>query len=225
MRAVCWNGPPDRVSPSFTRRAALAVAVGGCAAACAHLPSFQTADALPEGETVSGSGVIAVREGEGDDLLFLPQVWFRKGVADHLEIRGAYMALLGLSVGGKYQLLGEPGERGFALSVGADAAVRHSGPAEDRDPAAMTLGLQLPLHLGYRAGPGFAIYATPYYGITHFAAFEDDDLAFQTTRQHAGGSGGLSIDVGSVTLLIEAGALVGLPGRNVFPTLGIGIAR
>lgn len=89
--------------------------------------------------------------------------WARYGLSDRLELHGMAWLPLGLSVGGKYMLIGDRTQHGFILSPGLDVTMPVTISLGDNDESYTLMDVMIPLHGGYRVNDAFEIYVTPKY--------------------------------------------------------------
>jgi hypothetical protein len=88
-------------------------------------------------------------------------VFGRYGLSERFELHGAAWFPFGASIGGKYMLVGDREQGGFAFSPGLDVSAPVTVSANDAE--ALLMDFYVPLHMGYRASPGFVLYWTPKY--------------------------------------------------------------
>lgn len=151
------------------------VAVGGIllgllGGGCANYAQLQSADTVPEGVARMGVGATFTKytvEIDGqEDSVTVPALegWVRYGATDQLEIHGNVWMPLGASIGAKYQLLGNRSQAGLALSLGLDVgALSISAGSGENETTQTVVDTYVPVYLGYRTGPDFALYVTPKY--------------------------------------------------------------
>lgn len=84
----------------------------------------------------------------------------RYGATENLEIHGLLWIPLGATIGGKYMLVGDRENGGFAFSPGLDVGYLSVSVADE---SATIVDLYVPLQMGYRTNPSFAVYWTPKY--------------------------------------------------------------
>jgi hypothetical protein len=148
------------------------------------------------------------------DRITVPALTFsaRYGVSDRFEVHGMAWFPLGATVGGKYMLVGDRKEGGFAFSPGLDVSAPVSVSIGDE--SAVFFDVYVPLHMGYRTSPSFALYWTPKYvlGVT------SGEIG------HSFG-GTLGVAVGESTqLLLEGGALYNTSYEETIVEGAIGVA-
>ena len=123
--------------------------------ACASMSTMQTAGVVPEGEVrwaiaTSGTGADGEHVAASAEPNFEAAV--RYGVAENVDV-GLKLSLLGVQVGGKYQMM-----RGdFDLSVGAEAGYqwlksKDTGGDPD-DPSTHLITIQVPVLMEYHFNP------------------------------------------------------------------------
>lgn len=193
---------------------ALAAAVLG---GCANYATLQDPETIPKKELQLGFGVTfnaypLELETTGtttvngtttetttveDESFTVPALTFsaRYGVSDRFEMHGIAWMPFGASIGGKYMLVGDRKEGGFAFSPGLDVSAPIT--VSIGDSSALLFDLYVPLHMGYRTSPDFELYWTPKYVLRAYGG---------RLGHAAGGTVGLAI--GETTqFLIEGGAL------------------
>jgi hypothetical protein len=149
----------------------VAIVLLGLTSACPNYAAFQEADTLPPGVTKIGVGATATtyKEVTGTELdsVFVPAVnaWYRRGLIGNLEGHASVWIPLGSSVGLKYQLTGNREMAGLSFSLGLDLGVLQSSSTDemDNETTSTTVDTYLPVYVGYRTGPGLALYAVPKY--------------------------------------------------------------
>ncbi|MGN6110604.1 MAG: hypothetical protein ACTHU0_36215 [Kofleriaceae bacterium] len=194
---------------SFASYSALALAL---APACANYSQLQDAETLRAGETRVGIGASFTRyDSEAtnssgqtvNESVSVPAVVIsaRRGLTDRLEAQTTAWLPLGARIGLKYQLLGETGKTGFHVSLGGHVGyLKISASSGDEEASATMVDAYLPLYLGYRVSPAFAVYAAPQYMLR--SAFGSGDSEYG----HVGGST-LGIAIGERSKFhLEAGA-------------------
>lgn len=153
-----------------------------------------------ESETTGGggAGMAPVTTTDVEEVnVTVPALAFgaRYGVSERFELHGIAWLPLGASIGGKYMLVGDREQGGFAFSPGLDVSAPVTVSANDA--SALLMDFYVPLHMGYRTSPGFALYWTPKYVLRVIGG----DLG------HAAG-GTLGAAIGEQTqVLLEAGVL------------------
>lgn len=136
----------------------------------------------------------------------------RFGVRERLELHGNVWLPLGASVGGKYMLVGDRQQGGFAFSPGLDLSMPITVTVNDD--SSTLFDAAVPLHMGYRASPDFALYWTPKYVLRLWGS-ELGHLA----------GGNLGVDLGNETqFLIEGGAFYDTLSEDVILTGGLAVA-
>jgi hypothetical protein len=205
---------------------ALAVLVG-----CTNLATLQEPETMPEGdmelsvggtftgyalettvtETDASGATVETTETE-DYAVPALLVSGRIGVRERLEVHGNVWLPLGLSVGGKYMLLGDRQQGGFAFSPGLDLSMPVGVTVNDD--SFLLFDASVPLHMGYRASPDFALYWTPKYVLRLWGG----DVG------HVAG-GNLGIGLGNETqFLIEGGAYYDTLAEDMILTGGLAVA-
>jgi hypothetical protein len=157
-------------------------------AACANYSQLQDAETLPAGQLKIGIGAsftkYKVEETNDDGSKELSSVSVpaavitaRRGITDNLEVQGAAWIPLGARLGAKYSLLGEAGKTGLHVSLGAHVGYLSisSGDGENESSTSFIDGY-VPLYLGYRMSPGFAIYAVPQYIVRSVSSDGESDI-------------------------------------------------
>jgi hypothetical protein len=140
-------------------------------AGCANYATLQEVDTMPKGHSKTGVGVTGtsykVDAGDKLDSVAVPavNVWYRRGLTDNLEAHAAAWIPLGGSAGVKYQLAGNRTTAGPSLSLGVDFGFLQMSTTDDMDNTSKqtVVDTYVPVYLGYRTGPGFALYASPKY--------------------------------------------------------------
>lgn len=192
----------------------IAAVLGGCA----NYATLQDAETIPKKEfqlglgatfnsyplelestttTTDSNGVTTETTTVEDETFTVPALTLsgRYGVSDAFEVHGIVWLPLGASIGGKYMLVGDRKQGGFVFSPGVDVSMPITVSINDE--SSLLMDFYLPLHMGYRASPGFELYWTPKYVLRLF----NDELG------HSAG-GTLGVAIGEKTqLLLEAGAL------------------
>lgn len=150
----------------------LALATTG---ACANYSQLQDAETLRAGEGKVGVGASFTKykveetnsSGQKElDSVSVPAavISYRRGITDHLEVQSTAWIPLGARIGAKYSLLGEAGKTGLHVSIGAHVGYLSITSGEDENETSTTfIDGYVPLYLGYRMSPGFAVYLTPQY--------------------------------------------------------------
>ena len=186
---------------------------------------------MAKGQGRMGTGVtftkyeITIKEDAGPKSVTVPAVnfWYRYGLTDKLEAHALAWIPFGATLGAKYQLLGNRELNGPSVSVGLDFGyLTVSDSSEDAMGVESKTEIQLadfylPVHVGYRVGPSFSVYAVPKYLL----------------RVESGDSDGISHMVGSAfglalgnvaTLHAEGVVLYDVGAGNTALTAGIGYA-
>jgi hypothetical protein len=158
----------------FSRARAFALALASTAA-CANYSQLQDAETLPAGQAKIGIGASFTKykvEETNDagqkelESVSVPAavISYRRGITDNLEVQSTAWIPLGARLGAKYSLLGDAGKNGLHVSLGAHVGYLSisSGDGENETTSTFIDGY-VPLYLGYRMSPGFAIYAVPQY--------------------------------------------------------------
>lgn len=84
----------------------------------------------------------------------------RYGATEELEIHGMAWLPFGATIGGKYMLVGDRENGGFAFSPGLDVGYLSVSVGDE---SATLVDVYVPMHMGYRTNPSFAVYWTPKY--------------------------------------------------------------
>ena len=162
-------------------------------AACANYSQLQDAETIPGGTTKIGVGAsftkykVAETNSANEktlDSVSVPAlvVTARRGLTDRFEVQGTAWIPLGARLGVKYQLLGDAGKPGLQMSIGAHAGYLSITSGEgDTESSATYIDGYLPLYVGYRVSPGFAIYTVPQYILRSVSADGESDIG------HVGG--------------------------------------
>ena len=136
----------------------------------------------------------------------------RYGLSDRFELHGVIWLPFGASAGGKYMLVGEPGENGFKFSPGLDISVPIT--ISVNDDSSTLIDLYVPLHMGYRASDSFEVYWTPKYVMRFFGG----DFG------HApGGTVGVALGK-DTTFMVEGSALYDTLSEKPIFNVGLGVA-
>jgi hypothetical protein len=149
----------------------IVIAALGIWGACANYASFQEADTLPKGTSKFGVGATGTtyKDTETNDdgttstiSVTVPalNLWYRRGIADKLEAHAAVWIPFGSSIGVKYQLSGNRDMAGLSISLGLDVGYLQLGAGDTK---VTIIDTYIPVYIGYRTGPGFALYASPKY--------------------------------------------------------------
>ncbi len=194
--------------------------------ACANYASFQEADTLPTGHSKTGVGITATKyklpAGTEVDDITVPavNVWYRRGIAENLEVHGNLWLPLGASIGGKYQLTGNRRDAGLSLSLGIDVGYLSITTTDsmDNDYKQSLIDTYVPIYIGYRTGPGFAAYVVPKYILR--TSTGDGGTAF---GHLAGSTVGLALGSGT-QFLLEGSVFYDLDLKEPIFNGGIGLA-
>jgi hypothetical protein len=198
----------------------------GLSGACANYATFQEADTLPKGITKVGMGATyttytAIAEDGTKDEISLPAVnlWYRRGLLEKLEGHASIWIPFGSSFGLKYQMSGNRDMAGLAVSLGLDLGLLQiSGGEGDNESTLTIVDTYVPIYIGYRVGPGFAVYGTPKYILR--AASGGESTAFSHL---VGGSAGVAFG-GKTTLYLEGSYFYDLDAEEPALQGGIGVA-
>lgn len=204
----------------------VAMVILGLSGACANYATFQEADTLPKGESKIGLGATTTRySAEADDgtvdSITVPalNIWYRRGLLEKLEAHASVWIPFGSSLGLKYQLQGNRETAGLSLSLGLDLGFLQIS-AEDssgESSSATIVDTYIPVYIGYRTGPSFAVYGTPKY-ILRTASGDG------TSFSHLfGGSAGIALGA-KTTLLLEASVFYDTDVSEPAVQGGIGVA-
>jgi hypothetical protein len=194
--------------------------------ACANYATLQEPETIPRGHQKTGVAVTATTykldAGDSLDKVTVPavNVWYRRGLLDKLEAHASAWIPLGASVGAKYQLTGN-GISGLAVSVGLDFGylqLTAKNEDDDTEYKQTIVDTYVPVYVGYRVGPGFALYSSPKYILRTSSG--DGGTAF---GHLAGGTVG--VVVGSRTqFLLEGTAMYDITVKAPAFQGGIGVA-
>lgn len=206
----------------------IAIAALGIWGACANYATFQEADTLAKGTSKLGFGAtgttykVDVGENEEPESVTVPalNIWYRRGLAEKLEAHASVWIPFGSSLGLKYQLNGNREMAGLSVSLGLDFGFLQIG-AEDSMGNSVTstiVDTYIPVYIGYRTGPGFAVYASPKYILR--AGFNDSGTA---VSHLFGGTAGLALGH-KTTLLLEGTVIYDLDVSAPAIQGGVGIA-
>jgi hypothetical protein len=149
----------------------IAVVILSLSGACANYATFQEADTLPKGASKLGFGATATTYSAEDDegvidSVTVPAVniWYRRGLSEKLEAHASVWIPLGSSLGVKYQLSGNREMAGLSVSLGLDLGFLQISAGDGENESTVTIvDTYVPIYIGYRTGPGFALYGTPKY--------------------------------------------------------------
>ncbi len=191
---------------------------------CPSFAQFQEADVLEKGESKFGVGIgatsysfdVGVDGDEDIETFTVPQlsVWGRYGLTEKLELHGHIWLPFGATLGGKYQLIGNRKQEGFALSVGGDVGYLtiSSGDLETN-----ILDIYIPIYTGYRFSEDFALYLTPKYDLRILSGSSSG------TAHLFGGTVGTAIGK-DVQFIMEASVLMDSDLGEPVVNGGIGLA-
>lgn len=204
----------------------VAILLLGLSGACANYATFQEADTLPRGITKIGMGATyttytAIAEDGSKDEISVPAVnlWYRRGLLENLEGHASVWIPFGSSFGLKYQVQGNREMAGLSLSLGLDLGLLQiSGGDGDNQSTLTIVDTYVPIYVGYRTGPGFALYGTPKYILR--SASGGDETAFSHL---VGGTAGVALGA-KTTLHLEASYFYDLDAEEPAVQGGIGIA-
>lgn len=198
-------------------------------AACANYSQLQDAETVPAGKTKIGVGASFTKykieetndAGEKElTAVTVPAVVVtaRRGLTDRLEAQATAWIPLGGRIGAKYQLLGEAGKPGLQVSLGAHVGYLSITSGEgDNESSTRFIDGYVPLYVGYRMSPGFAIYAIPQYILRSVSADGESDLG------HVGG-GTLGFALGKNTKLhLEGGGFYDTLYESTIVNAAIGL--
>jgi hypothetical protein len=200
----------------------IAIAALGIWGACANYATFQEADTLPKGTSKLGFGAtgttykVDVGANEEPESVTVPalNIWYRRGLAEKLEAHASVWIPFGSSIGVKYQLSGNREMAGLSISLGLDFGYLQLGADDNK---VTIIDTYVPVYIGYRTGPGFALYASPKYILR--GAFGDG-----TSFNHLAGST-VGIALGAKTTLhLEATAMYDLDYEAPALQAGVGLA-
>lgn len=194
--------------------------------ACANYATFQEADTMPKGDSKLGFGLTTTKysaeASDGTvDSITVPAlaIWYRRGLIDKLEAHASIWIPFGSSLGLKYQLTGSREKAGLSFSLGLDLGFLQIS-AEDANGDSTTATIvdtYIPLYLGYRTGPSFALYASPKYILRTASG---DGTSFSHL---AGGTFGLALGA-KTTLHLEGSVIYDVDLEEPAFQGGIGVA-
>lgn len=198
----------------------------GVMGACANYASFQEADTLPAGTSKFGIGATGTTYktralDDSIDSVTLPalNLWWRRGLTEPLEAHAALWIPLGASAGFKYQVTGNRQTAGLSFSLGLDVGFLQieSKGANDETSRASLLDLYIPLYIGFRTGPGFAVYGSPKL-ILRTTVTEEAALT-----QLAGASAGIAVGA-DTTFHLEGTLMYDVDVEAPAAQVGVGVA-
>jgi hypothetical protein len=135
----------------------------------------------------------------------------RYGLTEKLELHGVAWLPFGMSVGGKYMLVGEHEKNGFVFSPGLDISVPITISVNDE--SSTLIDLYVPMHMGYRASDAFEVYWTPKYVLRFFGG----DLG------HAPGAT-VGVALGKdTTFMVEGSVLYDTLSERPIVNVGVGV--
>ena len=200
----------------------IAIAILGVSGACANYATFQEADTLHKGTTRFGVGATGTtyKDTNEDNVLESVTVpalnlWARRGLTEKLEAHAAVWIPFGSSLGVKYQLTGNREMAGLSFSLGLDFGFLQLGAGDNKTTIVDTY---IPLYIGYRVGPGFAVYGSPKYILR--TGFGPDSTA---VNHLAGGTAGIALGA-KTTLHLEGTAMYDVDVKAPALQAGIGVA-
>lgn len=184
---------------------------------------------MAKGQSRKGMGVtftkyeIEIEEEPQSVTVPAANFWYRHGLTDKLEAHALVWIPFGGTLGAKYQLLGNRDTAGLGVSVGLDFGyLTISTTSEDamgvESKTEVNLAdFYLPVYVGYRVGPSFAVYTVPKY-LLRVASGDSDDIS------HLIGSAfGLALG-NEATLHAEGVVLYDILAGSTALTAGIGYA-
>jgi hypothetical protein len=204
----------------------VAILTLGVMGACANYASFQEADTLPAGTSKVGVGATGTTyktraDDDSIDSVTLPAVniWYRRGLTEPLEAHAQVWIPFGASAGFKYQVTGNRQMAGLSFSLGLDVGFlqitsENAGGEESR---VSLLDTYIPLYIGYRTGPGFAVYGSPKL-ILRTAVGEETTLT-----QLAGGTAGIAVGA-DTTFHLEGTLMYDIDVEAPAAQIGVGVA-
>jgi hypothetical protein len=206
-------------------RLLIAITLLGLSGACANYASFQEADTLPRGVTKIGVGATyttyTAAVGNEKEEVSVPalNLWYRRGLLDKLEAHASVWIPLGSSFGLKYQLHGNRETAGLAVSLGLDLGLLQISAGDGDNESTLTLvDTYVPVYIGYRVGPGFAVYGTPKYILRTASG------GGSTAIGHlVGGTAGVALGA-KTTLHLEGSYFYDLDSKEPALQAGVGIA-
>jgi hypothetical protein len=180
----------------------LAIGVWG---GCANYATFQEADTIPDGQSRFGLGGTVTsyqaKDSEGNiDSVIVPatSLWYRRGVSERCELHVMAWIPLGSSGGFKCQVVGDRKTPGLSLALGLDLGFLLLTAGGD---SVAILDTYVPLYLGYRVNPEFALYTSPKFILRAATAGSNSGLS-------ALGGGTVGIAMGSgTTIYVEGSAM------------------
>lgn len=171
-------------------------ALGGCA----NYSQLQDAETLPKGEQRIGVGASFSRyestatDSEGNDIeqsVSVPAIvlWARRGLTERFEAQVTAWLPLGARAGVKYLLVGTNLEEGLAISVGPNLGYLYlSVSSGDDEASASFFDVYLPVYVGWRFSPNFAVYGVPEYIFRSVSSSGESETGHVT-----GGTIGISV--------------------------------
>lgn len=204
----------------------VAILTLGAMGACANYASFQDADTLPAGTSKVGVGVTGTTyktraDDDTIDSITLPAVniWYRRGLTEPLEAHAHVWIPFGASAGFKYQVTGNRQMAGLSFSLGLDVGFLQitSENASEETSRVSLLDTYIPLYIGYRTGPGFAVYGSPKLILRTVVGEET------TLTQLAGGTAGIAIGA-DTTFHLEGTLMYDIDVEAPAAQIGVGVA-
>jgi hypothetical protein len=204
----------------------VAVLTLGVMGACANYASFQEADTIPVGTSKLGVGATGTTyktraDDDSIDRVTLPAVniWYRRGLTEVLEAHAAVWIPFGGSAGFKYQVTGNRQMAGLSFSLGLDVGFLQitSTNASDEESRVSLLDTYIPLYIGFRTGPGFAVYGSPKL-ILRTVVGEETALT-----QLAGATAGIAVGA-DTTFHLEGTFMYDIDVEAPAAQVGIGVA-
>jgi hypothetical protein len=202
--------------------------VFGALGACANYATFQEADTLPGGATKFGVGLTgttyktrAISDGTIDSVTVPAlNLWYRRGLTEVLEGHASLWIPFGASAGLKYQVTGNRQTAGLSFSFGLDlGALQISSEDSNGEESSVTIvDTYIPLYVGFRTGPGFAVYGSP--KLILRTGFGDGETTF---GQLAGGTAGIALGE-KTTLHLEGTLMYDLDVEAPAAQVGLGVA-
>ena len=207
----------------------VAILTLGALGACANYATFQEADTLPGGATKFGVGLTGTTykfqatEDDPIDSVTVPalNLWYRRGLTEVLEGHAALWIPFGASAGLKYQVLGNRQTAGLSFAFGIDlGALQISSETASGEESSVTIvDTYVPLYVGFRTGPGFAVYGSPKLILrTGFGGGGET-----TFNQLAGGTAGIALGE-KTTLHLEGTLMYDVGVEAPAAQVGIGVA-
>jgi hypothetical protein len=204
----------------------VAILTLGVFGACANYATFQEVDTLPSGASKTGVGVTGttyeIRVNDTVESFTFPalNIWHRRGLTEQLEAHASVWIPFGASVGLKYQVSGHRQMAGLSFSLGLDLGFLQisAGDTDEETSTVTIVDTYVPLYIGYRTGPGFAVYGSP--KLILRAGFGDGGTAF---NQLVGATAGIALGE-KTTFHLEGTAMYDADVESPALQAGVGVA-